>query len=244
MKTCYLIDHTYTVDEETFFSTGGHLLAFNPGPRDAELRVTVYYEAGCAREPDTISFIAPAGQTFDSNYRFWPILKPDVRFAFKVESEESLICQVTAGWNNTKSYFAPDAPTPSPYGVRECARSYTAITRLSTDWYVADGIVIDDPATIWVRESEWAIMLNPGDEDAHVTLRLHYEGELAEHGVVVPARRVLRFYMDDIVRRNVHYGIHFRSDRPIAAQWLRTVNWYDRTELMTFWSVPCMPAPV
>lgn len=244
MYTYYLIDHTYTVDEETFFSTGGHLLAFNPGPRDVELRVTIYYEAGSEREPDVISFTARAGTTFETNYRRWPILKPNVRFALKVESAEPLVCQVTAGWNNARSNFAPDAPTPSPYGLRECARSYTALTCLSMDWYVADGIVIDAPAAIWVRESEWAIMLNPGDEDAHVTLRLHYEDELAEHAVVVPARRVLRLYIDDIARRNAHYGVHFRSDCPIAAQWLRTVHWYDRAELMTFWSVPCTAAVV
>lgn len=243
MKTYYLIDHTYTLDEETFFSTGGHLLAFNPGPRDADLTVTIYYETD-AHEPDTLSFVAAAGKTFETNYRRWPILKPNVKFALKVESSEPVVCQITAGWNNAKSNFSPNAPTRSPHGVRECARSYTALSWLSLDWYVADGIVIDSPDTIWVRESEWAILLNPGDEDGRVTMRLHYDHEVAEHTVIVPARRVRRVLLDDIAQRNKHYGVHFRSDQPIAAQWLRTVNWYDRAELMTFWSVPCAPGPL
>ena len=30
---------------------------------------------------------------------------------------------------------------------------------------------------------------------------------------------------------------------PIAAQWLRTVLWYDSEELMAFWSQPLVPVP-
>ena len=48
--------------------------------------------------------------------------------------------------------------------------------------------------------------------------------------------------MDDLVTlRNKHYGIRFASDVPIAAQWRRTVTWYDHTELMSFWSEPGVP---
>jgi hypothetical protein len=240
-KTYYLIDHTYTVDEANLFATGGHLLAFNPGPRDADLKVTIYYDD---REPDSLSFVARAGRTFETNYRSWPLLKPDVRFALQVGSSEPVVCQATTGWNNARSDFSPAAKTKSPFGVRECAKSYMALHQLSRDWYVADGIVIDMPDKIWVRESEWAILLNPGDRDARLALRLHYDEEMAEHTLELPARRVRRVYMDDIARRNKHYGVHFHSDQPIAAQWLRTVNWYERAELMAFWSVPCVPGPL
>ena len=242
MPTYYLIDHTLTLDEETFFSTGGHLLAFNPGPNDATLDVTIYYVHD--REPDTLSFVAAAGKTFETNYRHWQILKPNVEFALKVESNEPVVCQVTAGWNNAKSDFSAGAKTKSPHGVRECARSYTALTQTSQDWYIADGIVIDRPGAIWVRESEWAILLNPGDGDAQVRMALHYDDHVAEHVVSLPARRARRVYMDDLAERNKHYGVHFQSDQPIVAQWLRKVNWYDSDELMTFWSVPCVPGPL
>jgi hypothetical protein len=238
MKTHYLIDQMYTVDEEHLFGTGGHLLALNPGSRNADLKVTIYYED---RDPDTVSFVAPASRTFETNYRNWDLLKPNVRFALKVESSEPLVCQATTGWNNTMSNFSPHANTLSPNGVRECAKSCTAITRLSNDWYVADGIVIDMPHEMWVRESEWAILLNPGDQDAHVTMILHYDEEVGKHAVQLPAQRVKRLYMDDIARRNHHYGVHFHSDQPVAAQWLRVVKWHDSAEFMTFWSVPCVP---
>ena len=50
--------------------------------------------------------------------------------------------------------------------------------------------------------------------------------------------------MDEIVRRNAHYGAHFRGDREVAAQWLRSVNWNECDELMAYWSVPCVPGPL
>ena len=239
MGTYYLIDHNYVVDQQNLFGEFGHLLAFNPGLRDADLKVTVYYED---REPEVFALQAPAGQSSESNYGNWPVA-PGSRFAIRVESSEPIVCQSTVGWNNTMNDYAPGARTRSAHGVRECAKSYMAIARLASDWYLPDGIVIDMADRIYVRESEWAAILNPGDEDAQVTLALHY-AEVSEHQVQVPARRLKVVYMDDIVQRNVHYGVHLSSDRPVAMQWLRAVMWYDRSELMCYWSVPCVPGPL
>jgi hypothetical protein len=185
---------------------------------------------------------ARARQSTESNYSHWPI-QPGTRFALKVESTEPVVCQSTVGWNVTLNDYGPKASTKSPQGLRECAKSYMAIPQLSRDWYLPDGIVIDMADKIYVRESEWALLLNPGDQSAAVTLALHYD-TIDEHTVTVPARRVLAVYMDDIARRNSHYGVHFSSDRPIAAQWLRQVAWYDRDEVMAYWSVPCVPGPL
>jgi hypothetical protein len=239
MSTHYLIDHNYIVDEQNLFGEFGHLLAFNPSPRDAQLKITLYYED---HEPDSFSFLAPAGQSSETNYARWPI-KPGTRFALKVESDQPIACQSTVGWNNTQNDYSPRAKTGSPQGIRECAKSYMAITQLSRDWYLPDGIVIDMPDQIYVRESEWAVLLNPGDQAAQVSLALHYD-KVVEHKVEVPARRLKCVYMDDIARRNAHYGVHFHGDQPIAVQWLRAVMWYDRSELMCYWSVPCVPGPL
>jgi hypothetical protein len=160
-----------------------------------------------------------------------------------VESPEPVVCQSTNGWNNTGNDYTLNARTLSPGGVRECAKSYMAITQLGQDWYVADGIVIDRPDQLWIRESEWAVLLNPQDEPARLTLSLYHD-EISTHPVEVPARRLKCVYMDDIIQRNVHYGVHFHSDQPIAAQWLRAVMWNDRPELMAFWSAPCVPGPL
>lgn len=238
MRVHYLLDHNYIVDDQRLFGEFGHLLAFNPGPRDADLTVTVYYED---REPETFALKAPAGKSSESNYGGWPV-KPGGRFALRVESTEPIICQSTVGWNNTRNDYSPHAQTRSPQGIRECAKSYMSVTALARDWYLPDGIVIDMADRIYVRESEWALILNPGDAPAQVTLALHYD-EVEEHEVAVPARRLKVVYMDDVARRNSHYGVHFHGDRPVAVQWLRAVNWYDRPELMCYWSVPCVAGP-
>lgn len=239
MSTHYLIDHNYLLDEQRLFGEFGHLLAFNPGPRDAELKITLFFED---REPVIFAQKAPAGKSTESNYGKWPIV-PNTRFALKVESSEPIVCQSTVGWNNTVNDYGPQAQTRSPKGVRECAKSYMAIAALSKDWYLADGIVIDNPKSIYVRESEWALILNPGDAPAKVTLDLHYD-DVVRQKVEVPARRLAAVYMDDIARRNSHYGVHFTSDQPVAVQWLREVSWNDRNEKMCYWSVPCQPGPL
>lgn len=236
VHTYYLLDHEYTLDQEQLFGSTGHLLAFNPGPRDAELDVSLYFEG---RDPERFQLCAPAGKSSESNYSNWPV-RPNTRFALQVESSEPLVCQCTNGWNNTRNDYRPGAATRSPYGVRECAKSYLAIARLDNHWYVADGIVINNPPGIWVRESEWAILLNPGIASAQVTMNLHYD-QIVPYVLEVPARRLKWVYMDEIAQCNRHYGVHFASDRPIAAQWLRTVMWNDRRELMAYWSVPCLP---
>jgi hypothetical protein len=237
--TYYLIDHEYLMDDDTLLATMGHLLAFNPGRRDASLKITLYFTD---RDPQVFSFLAPAGKSSETNYEKWPI-QPNVRFALQVESTEPIVCQSTNGWNVTRNDYSPGAKTMSPLGVRECAKSYMAITRLSQHWYLPDGIVIDMPDRMWVRESEWALLLNPGDQTAMVTMALHYD-EVVERAVEVPASRLRCVYMDEIARRNEHYGVQFVSDQPIAVQWLRAVNWHDRAELMAYWSVPCVPGPL
>lgn len=239
MTTHYLIDHSYIEDDKTGFGEFGHLLAFNPGRRDAHLKLTFYFTDG---EPATGEMIAHAGKSSESNYGKWPV-KPGQRFALAVESDEPIMCQSTIGWNVTKNDYAPNAATQSPLGVRETAKSYCALTELNRNWYTADGIVIDMPRQMYVRESEWAILLNPNDAPAKVTLHLHYDDVLS-HTVEVPARRVLWVFMDEIARKNSHYGVHFESTLPIAAQWLRTVNWNDRDEIMAYWDAPCVPGPL
>jgi len=239
MHTYYLLDHDYSIDEKG--GTMGHLLAFNPGSEDASLAVTVFYPD---REPTRFTLRAPAGQSSESNYANWPI-EPRGPFALMVESDKPLVCQSTVGWNNQFNDYSPKPGGQYVNGVRECAKSYMAISALAKDWYLADGIVIDMPDKIWVRESEWAVLLNPGDEEAVVTASLYYSTGLEERSVKVAPRRLLRLYMDEIARRNAHYGARFVSDRPIAAQWLRAVYWSDRPDLlMTYWTVPCVPGPL
>ncbi len=241
MSTHYLIDYHYQVDEKALFGTSLHLLTLNPGPRDANLNVTVYHED---REPDAVSLVALAGKSNESNYSKWPV-EPGERFALQVVADQPVVCQCTIAWNNSLNKYAPTSETKDPRGLRECAWTYMAIRELSTDWYAADCVVIDNPKSMYVRECEWVLLLNPGDKPAQATLNLRYgNGEAGQHKVEVPARRLKVVYVDDLGKRNAHYGLHVQSDRPIAVQSARSFFWYDRPDLMNYWSVPCVAGPL
>jgi hypothetical protein len=231
----YLIDFEYLFDDDTGFATMGHLLAFNPGSHDTNAHVTIYFDDD---EPTSFDLPVPARQSIETNYGSWPV-QPNRRFALKVDSIEPLVCQATVGWNNSWNRYDPATVPLAREGLRECAKSYMAHERLSRESFIADGIVIDRPETAWIREPEWAILLNPDAELATVTLHFHFAAPLT-HKVTVPPQRLVCVSMDDLVPRNKHYGVRFASDRPIAAQWLREVHWYDRPDLMTFWSVPAV----
>jgi hypothetical protein len=238
LQTHYLIDFTYLKDAATHAATEGHLVVFNPGATDADLDVTVYFED---REPEHRRQSARAGASTESDFSSWPV-RPGDRFALAVTSSVPVVAQATVGWNNVDNDGAPTARASDGSRPREAATSYMAIPGLAARWYLADGIVIDDPDDLWIRESEWAVLLNPGDTAAHVELGLFFKVFMRSHTVEVPPRRVRAFHMDDLVTlRNKHYGVRFASDVPIAAQWRRTVEWYDSPELMSFWSVPCVP---
>lgn len=240
MPAYYLLDHDYSIDEESLTGSMGHLLAFNPGDEAVDLQVTLFFEDA---DPAMFPLHAPPHARLNSTYDQWPV-QANTRFAVMVKSDRPMVCQSTVGWNNTKNDYSPGAVPKIESEVRECAKSYMAIDRLAEDWYVADGVVIDNPDHIWVRESEWAVLLNPGDQAATVTIRMHYGDAVGEHTVKVPARRMRCLYMDDIADRNRGYGVHFHSDQPVAAQWLRAVYWAHRPVLMAFWSVPCVPGPL
>lgn len=239
LKTHYLIDQEYLIDKQNLFATMGHLLVFNPGDRNADLQVTLYFET---EQPKTFSLKAPAKTSTESNYATWPIKPPpNTVFAIKVESSEPVICQSTLGWTNTDNNYDPKATTKSPKGIRETAKSYMAINQLSKDWYVPDGIVINNPDKLWIKESEWATILNPGSQDTEVNLIIYYGKKNIQKKVTLPAKRVQRIFMDNLVKHNQNYGARIMSDRPTAVQWLRTVKWHDSPELMANWSVPAVP---
>jgi hypothetical protein len=154
-----------------------------------------------------------------------------------------VIAQATIAWDNTGGSLATGALTKSPTGVREAATSYMAIPRLADRWYLADGLVIDNPTKLWVRETESTIVLNPGDEDATVRLSTFYRPFTRHQGVQVPARRVVSVRMDDLAFANHHYGLRVTSDHPVAVQSRRVVYWNGSPDVMTFWSTPCVALP-
>ena len=185
MSTYYLIDHKYLLDRENLIGEFGYLVILNPAPRTAHITVTLYF---FEREPVSFSMLVPAGRTVETNYAEWPV-EPGTRFAVKVESTEHIRCQATGAWDNTASDYGADAQTRSPQGIRACGKSYMAIDRLATDWYVLDGHVVDAPDRLYFKQSEWAFLLNPGGRSAQVTISLQHDATTV-HSVLVEARRL------------------------------------------------------
>ncbi len=237
LNTHYLIDYEYTDETTSPYSTWGYLSVFNPNGRAAQLTITVFFED---RDPLTFSQTVPAKTSTIWNDRSWPIKDRFKKFALKIESTEPVISQATIGWEND-NYKVENRLKGRER--REAAKSYMAINQLNKDWYLADGVVMHKPKEWWIKESEWAILLNPGDQKAQVRLLIYDGGEMKEHKLEIPPRRLKHIFMDEVVAHNKHYGAHFISDQPIAAQWLRTLHWYDSPEVMSFWSVPLAPRP-
>ena len=237
MRVHYLLDYECRFDPVTRFATMAHLVVFNPGRRQVDLQVTAYFED---REPRSFALLARPGTSTSWNCTDMPI-EPNSRFALRVESSEPVFAQATLGWNDVANEAGWEARSASGARPREAAKSYTSIPALAPRWYVADGTVIARPGSGWVRESEWALVLNPRDRPARVELTLFYSVFARTHTVDVPARRLRAVSVDTFAIANHHYGARFVADQPVAVQWLRTLHWYDAPELMAFWSVPGVP---
>jgi hypothetical protein len=236
LRTQYVIDYDYRVDQETLHASMGHLLVFNPGDAVAELAITAYFED---RDPLTLTRAARGGATTEFNAAGLG-LPLNNRFALRVRSSQPVICQGTEGWTNTGNEYDTSAVTKSPRGPRETAKSTMGISELARRWFVADGYVLLTHGRHWVRESEWALVLNPGERPAHVRLDLAQRATRRTHEVTI-SQRLAAIFMDEVAAHNEHYGTEFNSDEPVAVQWRREVYWTDSDEIMAFWSVPAVP---
>lgn len=249
LKLHYLIDLEYGVDHTMGFGRIPHLSVFNPGIRNANLRITAFYSD---REPSTFERVAPAQTSSESDASTWPVAL-NSRFALQIESSEPIVVQATQGWNNTSNIYSTQSPSTASGRPRETAKSYLSITSLASEYYVADGIVIDAPDDTWIRETEDVVLLNPGKTELPVTIYVYY-GErkvtswapplklpVFKRQISIPPERLALVPMTGRVKSNWHYGARIAGDQPFAAQWLRTVYWYDSAEIMSEWSLPCVP---
>lgn len=245
----YLIDLEYGVDDSAGFGRIPHLSVFNPGTRDAILRITAFYSD---REPSTFERLAPAQTSSESDASTWPV-PLNSRFALQIESSEPIVVQGTQGWNNTSNNYSTRSLSSASGRPRETAKSYLSITSLASEYCIADGIVIEAPDDTWIRETEDVVILNPGKTGLVVTIYVYYGERKAtrwgpplrlpvfKRHISVPAERLALVPMTGWVKSNWHYGARIAGDQPFAAQWLRTVYWYDSAEIMSEWSLPCIP---
>jgi hypothetical protein len=247
-KTHYLIDFEYGIDKVTGFGRIPHLSVFNPGTQDAQLSITAFY---MDRAPNSFELTIPAQTSFENSAEAWPV-PFNSRFALKVESTQPVIVQGTQGWNNTANDYSWNGLPTTSNIRRETAKSYMALNSLAKECYIADGLLIDAQEHIWIKETEDLILFNPNKQDLTVTIYIYY-GErsvtrfeipldipVLKKTLQVPAERMDVIPLNKLVRANWHYGARITGDLPFAAHWLRMVYWYDQSELMSEWSVPCV----
>ena len=229
----YLPDYEALVDSTTGFATTNHLVVFNPGDQRATIRITIFFED---RDPAPFTLTVPAATSIESNASQWPV-PANERFALMLESDQPVIAQATIGWTNTLNDYRLNARPPGGGQARETALSYLAHRARATRWMIADGLVLQT-ADLFIRESEWAVILNPSSDTARIVIAAGLGRWRQVRQTMVPPRRVRAIAMDSLVAHNTHYGAEVRSNVPIVVNWRRTVQWPDRPDLMAFWSVP------
>ena len=101
---------------------------------------------------------------------------------------------------------------------------------------------MDDQEKLWIRESEWLVVVNPTDQEVDLNLGLYEAKGRREHCWKVAPRRANRLHIDPLVTLNRHHGETLTSSVPVVANWRRHVYWYDSRELMTFWTIPAVAA--
>jgi len=236
LQTHYLLDCIYRIDPTTGFRESGHLTVFDPSPGRANLDVTIYF---ADRDPERTVLQTRPGATTSWDFSQLPVRDGD-RFALKIESSEPVVAEATVAWYSSPAGFRKSAETTSSKRLREAATGYRASTALAQRWYVADGIILDEPDQVWMREWETVLILNPGDTPGDVTIRLFYSPFTRTKKLTVPARRLAVVPMKPLAIANHHYGVGMDATTPIAVQWRRTIGWYDSSEVMALWSKPAL----
>jgi hypothetical protein len=204
---------------------------FNPTSRDTTLTYTFYYEDA---PPTTMRHAVKARSGGNRHLLACKEVLKDKRFGCRIESTEPTVVQVTTGY----------------YGVDDRADWYTRAMhsvicsdRLATVNYYADALVIDNPGKR-LKEPEWAFLLNPGQQAAHVKLSAHYADEVKTYDFTVKPQRLLPVFMDETVRKNAIFGAKYVSDVPIAVQQTRLIVEEDRETIRACFSVMAKVGPL
>ncbi|HET6584848.1 MAG TPA: sensory rhodopsin transducer [Nannocystaceae bacterium] len=109
-------------------------------------------------------------------------------------------------------------------------------------WAIAEGWIPSSsrgPAPA-MTSHETACLLNAGDRDAHVAIRVYFRDRepVGPYRVVVPARRTLHLRFNDLrdpepIPRDTDYASVIESDEPIVVQHTRLDSRQAENALMT-----------
>ena len=145
-----------------------------------------------------------------------------------------------------------DVPRMGNYKLKGGVSDQLAQPRAAKEWYFGDGYELEYPeentANFPFNEFEWYHILNPGKNDAQVTLHCYYAGGQYEaFEFPVNAERVRLVSNRGLVRKNVSYGLIVTSTEPVVVQAERLIRDFNDFKDWGAWihnSRPGLPAPL
>lgn len=204
---------------------------YNPTSRDATLDFTFYYE-DCDPTADRWDMKA---HTCGNRHLQDMNVHLNKRFGAKIVTSEPMVIQVTTG------YYGLD---DKPDWYTRAMHSVICADRLSNVVYYADGLVLDNPGAR-LKEPEWDFVLNPNKTPANAVLHAEYsDGARELFPFTIGPERLLAFFKDPVVSKNICFGGKWRSDVPIAVQQTRLIEEEDRRTIRSCFSVMARPAPL
>lgn len=187
----------------------------NPNKEEAKIELTFYFE-DIQTASDYITLAAERVVQHPLHVKSKGILPWNKNYGCRVRSNVPLICQRTRG------EFIPNDPItnamgsiimhPGPLGEKEKC------------WAYADGIICkreDHP----LEESEWVGILNPGHEEALLSITTYHSGDrIPTHwNEVVSPERIKIIKLDDqkwVIPYEL-YGLRIQSNVPIIVEEIR-----------------------
>lgn len=145
-----------------------------------------------------------------------------------------------------------DVPHMGNFKLKGGVSDQLAQPRAAKEWYFADGFELEyedeSTAAFPFNEFEWYHILNPGKNDAQVTLHCYYAGGQYEaFEFPVNAERVRLVSNQGLVRKNVSYGLIVTSTEPVVVQAERLIRDFDDFNDWGAWihnSRPGLPGPI
>lgn len=224
----------------------GWLAVLNPDPdRAATVTLTVYSDQ-LADEPIERAMAVPAGALELVDLHTLPEIPRNAFFGLGLRSDLPILPQTT--WFEFRPWdLHPDATiskTMYPGPLTE------------TEWYFPDGWQGGGPGSqmLWY-ERETLTLLNPGDEEARVTLTFFSYGHAADVELWIPPRRLkavplyeipgLRFrWVDERQTRMIDFSLRVVSDRPVVPQKTRRAYVQNEASVQGMWTSFGHPYPL
>ncbi|MDI7275182.1 MAG: sensory rhodopsin transducer [Anaerolineae bacterium] len=215
------------------WESGDWICLVNPGPQEAHITLTVFYEELPPREH---SLTLGARRAMNRALHAIPgLLEHNLLYGVRVRADVPILAQ------DTRGEYEPDDPVTNAMGSTILTPG--PLTEKDRELWYVDGIILTGGV---LEESEWLSVLNPNPVEARIELTIFRgDREPGSYGFCVPAERVRTVKMDDLpmVPKNHLFSVRVESSVPVAAQEVRRA--YERGHYScarSMFTVMCIPA--